>query len=198
MRLQPARSPLPILARPEGRAQPPVARAASPPGCSSFNPRPTRGPGATHAADARLAGDLHVSTLARPEGRAQLGPSTSVATRSTTSFNPRPTRRPGAAADHVAPFLGEEGVSILARPEGRAQLLRQALHEGAGQVSILARPEGRAQLVFWRVRNSRSNCFNPRPTRRPGAAADHVAPFLGEEGVSILARPEGRAQPPGC
>ena len=39
-------------------------------------------------------------------------------------------------------------------------------------------------------------CFNPRPARRPGAAALHPPQHGGVVDVSILARPEGRALRP--
>ena len=184
--------PVSILARPEGRAQPPRAACGSGPG-HSFNPRPTRRPGAAAAAatvvmalpmfqsspdpkagrslriGAGVAAGVRVSILARPEGRAQPGARRRDG-RDVSGFNPRPTRRPGAASRRIDAPLTGRGVSILARPEGRAQRPAPACAP------------------------TRPCSFNPRPTRRPGAAREPPHPARPPPRVSILARPEGRAQ----
>ena len=93
-------------------------------------------------------------------------------------------------------------VSILTRPEGRVQPVTHIGKKPAQGVSILTRPEGRVQLTVAittteAMRGAR--CFNPHPTRRPGATPPHhPRPHL-EQPVSILTRPEGRVQhqPPG-
>ena len=62
-----------------------------------------------------------------------------------------------------------EIVSILTQPVGRVQQsygLTNYLGEG---VSILTQPVGRVQLGTRPVCQRRNKCFNPHPTRRPGA-----------------------------
>ncbi len=132
-----------------------------------------------------------VSILTRPEGRVL----------------------PSAHVDVIV----DAGVSILTRPEGR--VLRGCWHGGVQDdfVSILTRPEGRVLLANGsqpehteRFQSSPDpkagcypsdhllppplGCFNPHPTRRPGATAMRggVTPSVA---VSILTRPEGRVLP---
>jgi len=82
-------------------------------------------------------------------------------------FNPHPTRRPGATASPLRHPLVLR-VSILTRPEGRVlpsskvtsstwPVFQSSPDPKAG----CYRPERRLRCV-WR-------CFNPHPTRRPGA-----------------------------
>src|SRR5262249_34413439 len=76
-------------------------------------------------------------------------------------------------------------VSILARPEGRAPRAGGLDLRPPVEVSILARPEGRAPRPPRCRGPARSSCFNPRPTRRPGAtwtsraAVPYSKSFLG-------------------
>ena len=109
-----------------------------------------------------------VSILARPEGRA---PRERFRLRDlhTPGFNPRPTRRPGTTRQTERKGPGSVQVSILARPEGRAPRSADGQIGHERVVSILARPEGRAPLAVTITGYCLSYCFNPRPTRRPGA-----------------------------
>ena len=157
----------------------------------SFNPHPTRRPGATSQSPYNDT-NTGVSILTRPEGRVlhqdrryaflqawfQSSPdpkagcywTSSPYAYETISFNPHPTRRPGATLESIA---------------GRRTLT----------VSILTRPEGRV-LQKITARTPARVGFNPHPTRRPGATPPPHNPHC-TKGVSILTRPEGRVLPTG-
>ena len=130
-----------ILTRPEGRVQPVIAWLA------------------IHG--------FGVSILTRPEGRVQQTVS-SGSDRRSAGFNPHPTRRPGATAEDMVCDDYADAVSILTRPEGRVQQAPPLRLRRCRRVSILTRPEGRVQLSKHEYPVARS-CFNPHPTRRPGA-----------------------------
>ena len=161
---------------------------------AGFNPRPTRRPGATTRPFVPSTRPCFNPRPTRRPGAHEDGAIT-VPSGVLRGFNPRPTRRPGAtfhfsvasppmirfqsspdpkAGRHAPLFLCRPRaalVSILARPEGRALQLTDAQAPFADHidVSILARPEGRAPpSATWH--SFRDHCFNPRPTRRPGAA----------------------------
>ncbi len=181
-----------ILTRPEGRVLRIAPRIAPARRCC-FNPHPTRRPGATVGA-AACGGGQNVSILTRPEGRVL------------------PVREPGAPRC--------VSVSILTRPEGRVLPLSTRSDGDTYVVSILTRPEGRVLPHALPVRGHKQGfqsspdpkagcyglaiaapacltCFNPHPTRRPGATVveSHVVDVAG---VSILTRPEGRVLPSGA
>ncbi len=181
---------VPILARPEGRAQR-IPRPANPSRRACSNPRPTRRPGAT----------LPRPGLAMPSW-----------------FQSSPDPKAGrnlACRDRPVTLLI---VPILARPEGRAQLRRFGVHYLI--YWFQSSPDPKAGRNAYRHGSTRGcRCSNPRPTRRPGATKPlprHGAPkptFQSspdpkagrnpEQGIGlahlgrvpILARPEGRAQP---
>ncbi len=219
MRLQPARSPLPILARPEGHAQLerqdvvvlgiPVSILARPEGRAQLD---------AHGHGRQL---LLVSILARPEGRAQPRWSATTPT-ARSSFNPRPTRGPGAARDYATIIAS---VLFQSSPDPRAgRSVRAEYGEGRALNAFQSSPDPRAGRS---VQSSTSmyaspERFNPRPTRGPGAATATLLSMSAHQrfqsspdpragrsyspkvnsarlslSVSILARPEGRAQPCG-
>jgi hypothetical protein len=182
---------VPILARPEGRAQLKVW----------------------------VYGDfvITVPILARPEGRAQRDVADrdvnaalfqsspdpkagrngywTTTTTSAACSNPRPTRRPGATREEApepAPVL----VPILARPEGRAQLPRRWHMYRVPLVPILARPEGRAQRKSFDLTRARNIVFQSSPDPKAGRNEELLVLAVRVYTVPILARPEGRAQPP--
>ena len=132
-----------------------------------------------------------VSILTRPEGRVQ--PSLSVFGRLPPLFQSSPDPKAGCNRRALIRCYRAYLVSILTRPEGRVQrfLIDNRLQRLS--VSILTRPEGRVQLRA-RVDGFRYHCFNPHPTRRPGATfvSGKATPSLPD--VSILTRPEGRVQ----
>jgi len=145
----------------------------------SFNPHPTRRPGAT---------------LDGPAGMFDKA----------VGFNPHPTRRPGATLGN-RPQRRVYGVSILTRPEGRVLLphLRHELPEwrfqsspdpkagcymarrhrrnGSRRVSILTRPEGRV-LRLSGTTSGRPQLFQSSPDPKAGCY-DEVfdAPVVVEE-----------------
>ena len=161
----------------------------------SFNPHPTRRPGATQPS---LPDTWH--------GK---------------SFNPHPTRRPGATSPK------DPGLRCIAQfqssPDPKAGCYQSITYNAIPflgiPVSILTRPEGRV------LHNLRTPlllfdlCFNPHPTRRPGATVSSRYQWLESKGfnphptrrpgatlgkhkrkkentkVSILTRPEGRVLP---
>ena len=108
-------------------------------------------------------------------------------------------------------------VSILTRPEGRVRPPRRKARTPANRVSILTRPEGRVRLFRCAHRRTCSRfqsspdpkagcdapfppssppeirCFNPHPTRRPGATT-RARGKRHRCQVSILTRPEGRVR----
>ena len=130
-------------------------------------------------------------TLARPEGRRCQCAPPQVAT-AHSGFNPRPTRRPGAAGHDDRPSGDKRVVSILARPEGPALRHWSAMLR-LYQTQFQSSPGPKARrCVMPHRRQHDPACFNPRPTRRPGAAMT-VSDDPGGAIVSILARPEGRA-----
>ena len=218
--------PVSILARPEGRALRRRGVVRGPTRQSCFNPRPARRPGAASSTSRDVQRPEGVSILARPEGRALprrrpasagAGPPSSLvsilarpegrallgAAPCNTNWLPGFQSSPGPKAGRC-PACGRvinmalNQVSILARPEGRALLAVSSMYRDRRHlVSILARPEGRALPSPRPSVLQRPRCFNPRPARRPGAAATST-PCSREEWsstVSILARPEGRALP---
>ena len=178
-----------ILARPEGRALHPRhlrQRRRS----RRFNPRPARRPSAAHTrrSDGNTRGE--VSILARPEGRALPGARRGDARRG-RCFNPRPARRPSAALCRVCSIPVVIIVSIPARPEGRA------LHDFRRSLRAADRFQSPPGPKAERCMTSAAACeprtgFNPRPARRPSAAAHSVGTDGAAPHVSILARPEGR------
>ena len=136
----------------------------------------------------------------------------------TDGFNPRPARRPGAARPlgsiPVAAWMFQSSpgpkagrcLVIVSGDGGETELFQSSPGPKAGRcqdrpvheqpvqvVSILARPEGRALPGSASPRTTRTNCFNPRPARRPGAAGVALGIRVVLMLVSILARPEGRA-----
>ncbi len=138
---------------------------AAPTTLPSFNPHPTRRPGATISNNHGILTNK-VSILTRPEGR--------------------------VLPAILFPRLGYLFVSILTRPEGR---VLQGHNQSMGRtprVSILTRPEGRVLhsggfgakglVLFQSSPDPKAGCyqiedagkysprgFNPHPTRRPGA-----------------------------
>ena len=132
--------PVSILARPEGRA-PRRRWVASPTPRHSFNPRPTRRPGATMRLDS--------------------------SSRRCRWFQSSPDPKAGRhlqARVHGGQ-LGE--VSILARPEGRAPRLLSRGPRLGPDVSILARPEGRAPPAQSEVLTRRAE-FQSSPDPKAG------------------------------
>ncbi len=132
---------------------------------------------------------ITVSILTRPEGRVLPNSQAQDGERQ-FCFNPHPTRRPGATFYEGRSTLCAS-VSILTRPEGRV------LHVGGSSAYDIAGfqsspdPKAGCYRVLAR-RRSVSACFNPHPTRRPGATLDKGVNILNLESVSILTRPEGR------
>ena len=135
----------------------------------------------------------------------------------TPCFNPHPTRRPGATPPfHLVARVGV--VSILTRPEGRVLPDCGPGAHPVTKVSILTRPEGRVlrssekgccpECSFQSSPDPKAGCynhdtkptaehtcFNPHPTRRPGATClGHLPEAF--TAVSILTRPEGRVLQP--
>ncbi len=153
-----------ILTRPEGRVlrAPRRASSCSPP---SFNPHPTRRPGATHLRHRRRWRHLR--------------------------FNPHPTRRPGATG-HERGQQVLAHVSILTRPEGRV-LPRCCIACGSRPclVSILTRPEGRV-LRSSTTPITSPRLFQSSPDPKAGCYRMEGAYNECNSSVSILTRPEGR------
>ena len=156
------------------RAQPPAWTRGVTLSTSGFNPRPTRRPGATPTSyPARSCSRYFNPHPAREPDASQRR---CYVVFGELCSNPRPTRRPGATRHRLhpgRPIL----VSILARPEGRAQPVDHPKEVSCYIVSILARPEGRAQRYQWRGCLPQALCFNPRPTRRPGATRLYKLPY---------------------
>ena len=71
--------------------------------------------------------------------------------------------------------------------------LKRAYIRRTRNVSILTRPEGRVRPDQPCPIASRKACFNPHPTRRPGATSPSQLSAR-TVGVSILTRPEGRVR----
>ena len=238
--------PASILARPEGRALPFVPsyyyasmhKFQSSPGpragrcrscrptttrrCTSFNPRPARGPGAApspvpiacsfskfqsspgpRAGRCRLALldsailDI-VSILARPEGRALLA--VVAVSQDQTLFQSSPGPRAGrcdsgnGSGNRSTGFNPRPAILFQSSPGPRAGRCPASSSptRPTGTVSILARPEGRALHV---ERAEHGLVGHVSILARPEGRALHVE--RAEHGlvghVSILARPEGRA-----
>ena len=181
-----------ILTRPEGRVRHPetnkpinifTAFQSSPDpkaGCdcpsrpptpprSSFNPHPTRRPGATLAQSEVEYDGISVSILTRPEGRVRHHGLMVHSHPELVSILTRPEGRV-RRYPHQIPRLFIH-VSILTRPEGRVRQDALYLLSVLRDVSILTRPEGRVRRQETRRPSAYSRRFNPHPTRRPGATA---------------------------
>ncbi len=206
---------VPILARPEGRAQ------------RSYGHRAPRG--ASVPILARPEGraqrlcfgwsrrDIRVPILARPEGRAQRGAGPS-STPILSCSNPRPTRRPGATLASTSHRNDENEFQSSPDPkagrnerEEQAQWEREVFQSSpdpkagrnklvadpgqwSSQVPILARPEGRAQR-FNAQRSNFPSGFQSSPDPKAGRNGVRRGALRLPARVPILARPEGRAQP---
>ncbi len=160
---------VPILARPEGRAQ--------------------------RVVDACDLGGLVVPILARPEGRAQ-HELEMVSKFGHAGSNPRPTRRPGATGRSTCHPL-VSAVPILARPEGRAQPPEGGPMEGRA-MSSNPRPTRRPGATLGpEPLSPRTFAFQSSPDPKAGRNTAGLFSVCGQYIVPILARPEGRAQPSG-
>ena len=182
--------PVSILTRPEGRVRHPamVERAeltvefqSSPDpkaGCaSSYPPIGCTGPEFQSSPDPKAGCAVNISVkqalyegvsiLTRPEGRVRRGVGRRDGHHRQVSILTRPE---GRVRRHTGlQVAGGHSVSILTRPEGRVRLPSLQAHTLKVQVSILTRPEGRVRHFSCSWMSSPVRCFNPHPTRRPGA-----------------------------
>ena len=153
-----------------------------------FNPHPTRRPGATRPimAPAKNQRGFNPHPTRRPGATSPSTSSEALPAR----FNPHPTRRPGAtyillsfrsrwefqsSPDpkagcyffKIGKFLSP-AVSILTRPEGR--VLRFQMLSIPQVLLFQSSPDPKAGCyAFQKALAECRNCFNPHPTRRPGA-----------------------------
>ena len=98
-------------------------------------------------------------------------------------FNPHPTRTPGATAANYS--AGEQlcNVSTLTRRERRVRLARNLVRYIENMVSTLTRRERRVRHVVPSFLGRFVACFNPHPTRTPGATPEK--PF-GAAGFAVF------------
>ncbi len=160
--------------------------------CKGFNPHPTRRPGAT----AKASGVLATSNCFNPHPTRRPGATmfTPTAVGKVRCFNPHPTRRPGATVSVADLVVRLPGVSILTRPGGRVQHGATCVNRD-GWIGFQSSPDPEAgcnkgDSSDWLAQ---SRCFNPHPTRRPGATYK-AGDIVEHTPVSILTRPGGRVQ----
>ncbi len=161
---------------------------------------------------------MNVSILAQPGGRALLnallaqkgqhrmfqsspspgagrcGPVAACCAILTVGFNPRPARGPGAALIWGGSLMLNRFQSSPSPGAGRCVVNPWV---GCGVVNpFQSSPSpGAGRCSCSCPGTPGEDCFNPRPARGPGAAADRAAPQNRLNRVSILAQPGGRALP---
>ena len=162
----------------------------------SFNPHPTRRPGATRVKRPISYFFNWFQSSPDPEAGCNWRRWFCRCGGDGMSFNPHPTRRPGATLMRVYQSMRHAMFQSSPDPEAGCNLDNgNQVAKWAGSVSILTRPGGRVQLPH-RFAAIVNKEFQSSPD--PEAGCNVVARFDGGIGwrVSILTRPGGRVQPP--
>ena len=150
------------------------AALASP---TRFNPHPTRRPGATGNAQVDASGIVFQSS---PDPKAGCYTSLPGSPSAANMFQSSPDPKAGCYVDYYLRYSHRREVSILTRPEGRV------LPDFKG-IKVALRwfqssPDPKAGCYVRQILFARSRyCFNPHPTRRPGATYNrsHYAKSMG-------------------
>jgi len=182
-----------------------------------FNPHPTRRPGAT-----RRDGYQQYGAIAcfNPHPTRRPGATLTWASRcgAIRTFQPSPDPKAGCDDTNVSTILASDAFQPSPDPKAGCDAVHRATKHHCRGVSTLTRPEGRVRRCPQSDETPLSGCFNPHPTRRPGATSVEVAgdavgsefqpspdPKAGcdhrrgicegcRECVSTLTRPEGRVR----